>query len=92
DSWFRYPPSWTRFAVAVIADGERRELFTRKLDPHQVLADRGWFEVDVSLDTWRGRSVTLELETRTALPSGESLEMGGWALPRLLLHDQGAKR
>ncbi|MBW2401325.1 MAG: glycosyltransferase family 39 protein, partial [Deltaproteobacteria bacterium] len=92
DSWFRYPPSWTRFTVVVVADGKRRELFTRKLDPHQVLADRGWFEVDVSLDTWRGRSVTLELETRTALPSGESLEMGGWALPRLLLHDQGAKR
>jgi hypothetical protein len=84
DSWFRYPPSWTRFGIAVIADAERHELFTRKLDPHQVLADRGWFQVDVPLDPWRGRNVTLEFETRTALPSGETLEMGGWALPRLL--------
>lgn len=92
DSWFRYPPSWTRFAVAVVSDDERHELFTRKLDPHQVLADRGWFEVDVSLDPWRGRSVTLELETRAALPSGESLEMGGWAPPRLLPRASGAKR
>ena len=39
--------------------------------------------VDVPLDAWRGQRITIELETRAALPSGETLEMGGWALPRL---------
>jgi hypothetical protein len=92
DSWFQYPPSWTRFGIAVVADGERHELYSRKLDPHQVLADRGWFEVEVSLDAWRGRNVTLELETTAALPSGESLEMGGWSLPRFLPREPRAKR
>jgi hypothetical protein len=84
DAWFQYPPSWTRFGASVLVDGARHELFSRTLDPHQVLADRGWFAVEASLDPWRGRRVTLELETTAALPSGQSLEMGGWALPRLV--------
>jgi hypothetical protein len=89
DFWFRYPPSWARFGVEVVSDADRRVLFDRTLDPHQVLEDRGWFDVDVPLDAWAGRRITLELATSTALPLGESRLMGGWGTPTLVVRNPG---
>jgi hypothetical protein len=92
DFWFRYPPSWVRFSIEVVSDGERRVLFTRSLDPHQVLEDRGWFDVDLSLDDYAGRTIALELATSTALPLGEDPLMGGWGAPTLLVREPGEAR
>jgi hypothetical protein len=92
DFWFRYPPSWARFSVEVVGDGERRVLFTRSLDPHQVLEDRGWFDVNLSLDDYAGGRIALELATSTALPLGETPSMGGWGAPTLLVHEPGEVR
>jgi hypothetical protein len=87
DFWFRYPPSWARFGIEVMSEGRRQVLFTRALDPHQVLKDRGWFDVEVPLDDYAGREITLELATSTALPLGESLSMGGWGTPTLVVRE-----
>jgi hypothetical protein len=92
DFWFRYPPSWARFGIEVVSDGSRRVLFTRALDPHQVLEDRGWFDVEVPLDDYAGRRITLELATSTALPLGETPWMGGWGTPTLVVREPGEAR
>jgi len=92
DFWFRYPPSWARFGIEVVSDGKRRVLFTGTLDPHQVLEDRGWFEVDVPLDDYAGRKIALELATSTALPLGEAPSMGGWGTPTLVVREPGEVR
>jgi hypothetical protein len=92
DFWFRYPPSWVRFAVEAVDDGDRRLLFSRSLDPHQVLEDRGWFDAEISLDDYRGRKIALELATSTALPLGSSPLMGGWETPTLFVRKAGEVR
>jgi hypothetical protein len=92
DFWFRYPPSWVHFAVEAASDGDRRLLFTRSLDPHQVLEDRGWFDVEIPLDDYRGRRITLELATSTALPLGSNPLMGGWETPTLFVREPGEAR
>jgi len=84
DHWFRYPPSWAGFSVEVVDAGRREVIYERTLDPQQVLEDRGWFEVEVPLDAWRGRTITLELANATAWPTTESTHMGGWGDPRVV--------
>ena len=91
DHWFRYPPSWARFSIEVVHEGERAVVYERTLDPQQVLEDRGWFEVEVPLDAWRGLSITLELTNATAWPTAESTHMGGWGTPRLVARPAGAE-
>jgi hypothetical protein len=79
--WSRFPPTWVQFSITAVVDGERRGLFQLRLDPHQVLEDRGWFEVDVALDEYTGRQIELEFATTTALRHGQSLLMAGFAVP-----------
>ena len=81
DLWSRFPPTWVQFSITAVVDGERRGLFQLRLDPHQVLEDRGWFEVDVALDEYTGRQIVLEFATTTALRHGQSLLMAGFAVP-----------
>jgi hypothetical protein len=85
--WFKLPPSWVRFSLVVDVDGEREEIFSRSLNPTITLADRDWFEVDVSLSRWAGRTVTLEFTNETERSRGETLWMGGWEVPRLIADD-----
>ena len=85
-------PQLAKAGVEVVIDGEREVLFTRSLDPHQVLEDRGWFDVNLSLDDYAGRRIALELATSTALPLGGNLSMGGWGSPTLLVREQGEAR
>ncbi len=82
--WFELPPSWVRFKLAVRSEGERAEIFSQQLSPTLELGDRRWFDVDVSLDAWAGREVTLEFINETERTRGETVWMGGWAEPRLL--------
>lgn len=87
DVWFRHPASQVRFAIRVV-DGDRRTpLFARALNPHLVLEDRGWFDVDVSLAEFAGRTVTLELVTLlegAPMAAEDAARMGGWSVPRLV--------
>ena len=82
--WFEEPKSWVRFVLEVESDGEREVLFSRTLDPTVVIADRGWFEIDASLEAYAGRSVILQFSTECEGPPGETLMMGGWAEPRIV--------
>ncbi|MGE4607149.1 MAG: glycosyltransferase family 39 protein [Myxococcota bacterium] len=81
DFWFRYPPTWVRFSITAVLDGDRHQLFRRELDPHQVLEDRGWFEVDLPLDSYAGKRITLDFATTTALAHGQTLLMAGFGVP-----------
>jgi hypothetical protein len=87
--WFRYPPSWARFEVEVVSEGVRKALFEETLDPQQVLEDRGWFDVEVPLDAYRGRRIDLEFATSTAWPMAESPRMAGWGSPILIERTRG---
>jgi hypothetical protein len=82
--WFKLPPSWVRFSVAVNRDGAREEIFSRTLNPTVILADRDWFDVDVPLDRWSGETITLEFVNEAERPRGETIWMGGWEVPRLV--------
>jgi Dolichyl-phosphate-mannose-protein mannosyltransferase len=84
--WFRYPPTRIDYWIAVEADGRQQIAFSRTLNPHLVLEDRGWFDVDVDLSAWSGRPLEIRLGTRlegSVLPAEEAFLMGGWAEPRL---------
>jgi hypothetical protein len=82
--WFAVPPSQVRFAVRVVDGGQRTLLFERTLEPQKKLEDRGWFELDLPLDAFAGRDVTLELATATDSDAGETPLIAGFAEPRLV--------
>jgi hypothetical protein len=84
-AWFRHPASPVRFSLEVESQGTRETVYTRILNPHLVLGDRGWFDLEVSLDRWSGREVTLRFSTATDNAQGETRWMGGWSEPRLIV-------
>jgi hypothetical protein len=82
--WFKLPPSWVEFRLVLRDEaGDVQPLFAQKLNPTLRLADRGWFDVDVSLDAWAGQAVTVEFINEAERPTGETLWMGGWSIPLL---------
>jgi hypothetical protein len=83
-AWYSYPKSSVRFAIGVEHDGGRDELFSRELDPHIEMSERGWFPIELSLAAYAGRRVRLVLETSTERVQGERLEMGGFGDPRIV--------
>ena len=80
DRWVAYPASWVEFAVGI--DGE--PVFTQRLDPARNVTDRRWVDATIPLARWAGRTITLELSTTCERAEGESLEMAGFAVPRLV--------
>ncbi|MBW2447814.1 MAG: glycosyltransferase family 39 protein [Deltaproteobacteria bacterium] len=82
--WFKFRPTSLDFELAVQSVAGRRVLYHRTLDPHRQPADRGWFELEVSLSDYAGQSVTLELTTATETALGETLLTTAWAEPRLV--------
>ncbi|MBW1684338.1 MAG: glycosyltransferase family 39 protein [Deltaproteobacteria bacterium] len=89
--WDRSPAARVHFELVVVDEGLRETVFSRTLQPTSRLEDRGWFEVDVPLAEYGGRSVTLEFSTGTDYEDAEKLLMGGWALPRIV-HDATSGR
>ncbi len=77
DFWLQFPPTCVRFSISAVVDGERRQLFQQQLDPHQILEDRGWFDLDLPLDNHTGQRIELEFATTTALSHGQSPLMAG---------------
>ncbi|HKE10741.1 MAG TPA: hypothetical protein VKE73_04145, partial [Myxococcota bacterium] len=82
--WAEYPPAITHFMLDLEADGRRERVFERELNPNLKLEDRGWFEVDIPLASYAGRSVQLVFGASTQDASGENLLRAGFAEPRLL--------
>jgi hypothetical protein len=85
--WYRKPESTVTFTIRAAESGQRRVIFSKTLDPHRHASDRGWLEVDLPLDEYGGRSIDLEFATECERASGEALQMGGWAIPRLVIRD-----
>jgi hypothetical protein len=82
--WDRSPAARVFFELVVVDENERRMVFSRTLHPTSNLEDRGWFEVEVPLAEYGGRTVTFEFSTGTDHEDAENLLMGGWALPRIV--------
>jgi len=85
-------PFEVRFALELIEDGRRETLYTRELSPSNRFDDRGWFEVDVPLDAWAGRRVTLAFSTAVDVTRGDPLLLAGWAEPRLVSSAENASQ
>ncbi len=85
--WFKLPPTWVEFSLFVREGDARTEVFRQRLNPTSDIEDRRWFEVDVDLAEYAGRSVTLEFVNEAERPRGETVWMGGWAVPRLIEPD-----
>ena len=79
--WVGYPASSVTFAIA--ADGDT--VFSQTLDPQRNVADRRWVEIDVPLGRLAGRVVRLQFAVSCERREAETLEMAGWALPRLVV-------
>jgi hypothetical protein len=77
-------PFEVRFALEAVVDGRRETLFARSLSPASRFDDRAWFDVDVPLDAWAGRRITLEFSTAVDVERGSPLLVAGWAEPRLV--------
>ena len=63
---------------------ERVVQLDASLDPQRTVADRRWVDVDLPLDRWAGRTVALEVAVMGERPEGETLEMAGFEVPRLV--------
>jgi hypothetical protein len=83
--WVGFPALTVTFRVHV--DGET--VAERTLDPQRNVADRGWIPIDVPLERYAGRTVELGFSTAAERPEAEALEMGGFALPRLVTQPGG---
>jgi hypothetical protein len=77
-------PFEVRFALEAALDGRRETLYERVLAPATRREDRGWFDVDVPLDAFAGRRITLALSTAVDVVHGDPLLLAGWAEPRLV--------
>jgi len=86
--WWLDPESWVSFTIRAVAGGERKTLYSRTLDPHREWKDRGWFEVELSLDAFAGVPLELEFTTECQNVHGQLFEMGGWEIPRLVVAGQ----
>ncbi len=84
EKWFEMPSFETRFGIAILGPDGRDPVFARTLNPHRDLDDRRWFDVEIPLDPWAGREVLLELSVAVDSENGESLLVGGFAVPRVL--------
>ena len=85
--WSRLPPTWIEFSLRLRDENEVTVLAHRRLKPAASFEDRGWFDIEVDLAPWAGREVMLELVNEAESSHGETLWMGGWALPRLVAPD-----
>ncbi len=60
-------PGWAPDAAAatfhVLVDGDAKPIFSARLDPALNASQRRWFDADVDLGRWAGRSITLILQT-----------------------------
>lgn len=83
--WSRLPPSWIDFSVR-LRDADRVTVLAQKrLKPASFFSDRGWFDMQVDLSPWAGQEVVLELVNEAESSHGETIWMGGWELPRLVI-------
>ncbi len=89
-SWLRLPPSWVEFKIAIEGESGREIVFDRRLSPSNVLADRGWFEVEVDLDRWAGQPIKIEFIQSSERLTGANLWTGGWEVPRLVSGEKAA--
>jgi hypothetical protein len=83
NQWCDDPSVPVTFAIRAVSEGHHRLLYTRTLDPRRRHADRGSFEVDVSLAEFAGQSLELEFVTGCDGRSGEGSQAGGWEIPRI---------
>ena len=78
------PSFETRFGIAIVGPEGREPVYARSLNPAHDFDDRGWFDVEIPLDSWAGLDVQIELSVAVDAEAGESLLVGGFALPRLV--------
>ncbi|MFP6605969.1 MAG: glycosyltransferase family 39 protein [Myxococcota bacterium] len=84
EKWFEMPSFGTHFGIAILGPDGREPVYARTVNPHENLDDRRWFDVEIPLDPWAGRDVQLELSVAVDSAEGESLLVGGFAVPRLI--------
>jgi hypothetical protein len=74
-----------QFEAYVAPDGADSEtlVFSRYIDPKHNAEERGWLPVEIGLDHYTGKNVTLDLVTRPGPMNDISFDWAGWAEPRL---------
>jgi len=85
ERWFKFPPAHVTFEIWAVDAGERSLLSTRTINPQGNAADRRWFEISVPLGSWAGRKIEIEFTTATDRSHAEVPEMGGFAIPRVVI-------
>jgi len=83
--WDKLLPSWVRFTLSVQGETDPDILFTKTIDPTSIVEDRAWFPVHVPLDKFAGRTIVLEFSVACQRESAETLFMGGWGMPRVVV-------
>jgi hypothetical protein len=59
-------------------------IFEKKLDPKGQVNERAWHEAGLDLARFTGKTITLELETRTQDPAATDFNTVGWSNPILV--------
>jgi hypothetical protein len=82
--WCAEPAPQVTFIIQARVEGQVRPLYSRTLDPLRRPKDRGWFEVDLSLDGLAHQDLELEFVTQCRGEGGDLRPWGGWEEPLIL--------
>jgi len=82
DVWGKQEGDAVRFVITIKSRGKVKELLSKSINPKFNVEEQKWHPVEIPLDEWSGRKVTLSFVTQ-ADPSDNSFSWAGWARPHL---------
>ena len=79
------PGDGVQFGVYIqgYESSKQTRLFSRYLDPKNVLADRAWIPLEIDLSEYAGKDITLSLVTGIGPEGDSNSDWAGWVLPQI---------
>jgi hypothetical protein len=81
--WNKRKGDAVRFVISLKHRGKKRELLSKSINPKFNAEDQKWHPVEIPMDEWAGKKVTLSFVTQ-ADPFDNSYSWAGWARPHLV--------
>jgi anaerobic magnesium-protoporphyrin IX monomethyl ester cyclase len=82
DVWNKREGDAVRFIISLKYRGKKYELLSKSINPKFNVEDQKWHPVEIPLNEWAGKKVTLSFVTQ-ADPYDNSYSWAGWARPHL---------
>ena len=80
--WNKREGDAVRFSIVLQYRNQKIELTSKTINPKYIAEDQKWHPIEVPLNQWAGRKVSIAFITQ-AEPSDNSFSWAGWARPHL---------